>query len=292
MSADERLALSYGSDKAAYIANAYAQLVELCGDEKQARILTFYAHQGIVAGLRTGLASEGTPLVLPDGTPGVLNPNSWSPSADQPVWDDGKRLTFSIGESGRPQMEVDYWIAGRAKFSHLDRPEVGPYLSPDSYLHTHFRTELNESGSLTLLEAPSYRFHLRPDDLFQKRYPQPTVAVLEAANQGNEMVRDALWYSQHIGMEQYLVALRAVAAFEREPTAAHVVSVVDACHGLPARDNDPVASAVLDLPPNPSDLEERRLSPELFAALHEALRNVIEEGVLPGMIEAIREGAL
>ncbi len=71
-------------------------------------------------------------------------------------------MTLSIGESGRPQLDVDDRIEGRAAFIGVDGKTT--YLSADSYVHSHFRAELTENGSLRLLQAPSYGFNLEPSD--------------------------------------------------------------------------------------------------------------------------------
>ncbi len=92
----------------------------------------------------------------------ISDPNPGSDTDGQTLSKQTTRITFSIGESGRPRIDVDDRIEGRASFLQPDGKTT--ILSPDSYVQAHFRAELSEDGRLALLEAPSYRFDIRPDD--------------------------------------------------------------------------------------------------------------------------------
>ncbi len=153
-----------GQETLARIAQGYERLIELCGSEQQARTLTCYANQTVMSGYAAACAQSAV-LSLPDGARGhISGPNPGSDPDGQTVFKQETRITFSIGESGRPRIDVDDRIAGRAPFVHPDGKTT--ILSPDSYVQAHFRAELGEDGRLALLEAPSYRFDIRPDDTF------------------------------------------------------------------------------------------------------------------------------
>ncbi len=106
-------------------------------------------------------------------------------------------ITLSIGENGRPQLDVDDRIEGRAPFIDVDGKMR--YLSADSYVQTHFRAELTENGSLRLLEAPSFGFNLERDD-FQKPYPPPTIELVEGLAADDALVQDVLQYANTNGI--------------------------------------------------------------------------------------------
>ncbi len=236
------------------------------------------------------------PTVLGDMSPGV---NGWSGPDGQTLSRQTTRITFSIGENGRPRIDVDDRIEGRSPFSH-DLDGKVTFLSADSYVQAHFRAELSEDGSLTLLEAPSYRFDIRPDD-FQKEYPAPTMAMLEAADTG-ELVRDVLLFARSIGVEHEIHALRALAAFEREPNYAHAKAVVDACGPLRDSERDPpnpaltgairdiIGKAELGLLNN--QVFQKGFDPfarHQFGNLRQQIHDsVVRQNVLPRMIEAVR----
>ncbi len=285
--------LQVDRESLARIAQGHERLIELCGSEQQARTLTCYANQAVMAGYAEACALSAA-YSLPDGTRGyVTGVNGWSGPDGQTLSKQTTRITFSIGESGRPRIDVDDRIEGRSPFLPTDGSGI-PFLSSDSYAQAHFRAELGEDGRLALLEAPSYRFDIRPDD-FQKEYPLPTVAMLEAAEADDQLVKDALSYADGVGAAHEIRGLRALAAFEREPTGARADEVVRTCTSLP------MSRAVLQIvdkakwgiySDQPEDFaqdpDERRLPPDLFGDLRQMLGAAVEKDVLPGMIEAVR----
>ncbi len=289
--------LNLDRETLARIAQGYDRLVEFCGSEEQARTLTCYAHQGIIAGYSVACAQSAA-YSLPDGTRGSIGAtNDWSGPDGRKFSRQETRITLSIGESGRPCIDVDNRLDGRARFVLTDGGGM-PFLSADSYAQAHFRAELNEDGRLALLESPSYRYDIRPDD-FQKEYPLPTVAMLEATERSDALVEDALRYADSIGAAHEIHALRALVAFEREPTGARAGAVVSACGRL--RGSLSIPKAALDVlnraewgiyTDQPEDFaqdpDERRLPPALFGDLRQRLGAAIGQNVLPGMIEAIR----
>jgi hypothetical protein len=143
------------------IAAGVERLVQLCGgDAALARTVTMYASQRLFAGRDAGIYAPGSGLpvpYLPDGTPadtiGIFNS-----SKDAAVH---KQVSVSIGESGRPQLDMDWRIEGRANLIAPNGAET--VLSPESYLQVHWRAEIDTQGRLRLLEAPSYQFDLQPD---------------------------------------------------------------------------------------------------------------------------------
>ncbi len=170
---------------------------------------------------------------FPDGTLGDVSSPPTTGQAPTAIESRSKRResrSRSGTAAGRGSTSI---IESRAvpRSSPSDASEV-PFLAADSYVQAHFRAELGDGGRLTLLEPPSYRFDIRPDD-FQKEYPLPTVAMLEAAAADDQLVRDALSYADGIGAAHEIHGLRALAAFEREPTGARADAVVRTCATLP-----------------------------------------------------------
>ncbi len=260
----------------ARVVQGYERLVQLCGSEELASTLTTYAHQGIVAGYSVTCALTAA-YSLADGAPGHVDSNSsWSdPDAHQRE----TRVTFSIGENGRPWIDVDDRIEGRAIFTHSSSAKT-TYLSSDSYVQAHFRAELGEDGKVRLLEAPSYRFDLRADDFQQKPYPLPTVELLETAAADNVLLTDALKYAEKIGAAPEIHALRAIAAYEREPepTTAMADAVVSACNNLM---RTPERNSILSQP-------DQLLTQHNLGRMRQTVSLTMVLAVLPGMIRSIR----
>jgi hypothetical protein len=141
-----------------WVAQGYERLIQMCGgNEKEARALTLCAHQGVLAGFFFACPQDtNSPLLhLPDGTPGLHVKN---PDTQENV--ELTELTFSIGQNGRPQIEVNYRLSGGGSFLRLDTG-VTSQLSPESYSEAQFRGELGPDGALILLGDPSCRFDLR-----------------------------------------------------------------------------------------------------------------------------------
>ncbi len=215
---DDQLAINAARDER--IADGYARLVELCGgNEAQARTLTLYAHQGIAAGILTALTSSGGTLILPDGRLGSIGINGESKDyASQ-----HSEISFSIGTSGRPQIDVDYRLEGRHSFHVTDGSHV--FLSPDSRLQAHFRAELQDDGTLKLLETPSCHASLRPAE-FQKPYPEPTLAQVRSATPHDQFLDDLMTHARKLGREHEVLAYRALDAFGKAPNLLNAAAVL------------------------------------------------------------------
>ncbi len=223
-------------EREARVAAGFERLVELCGgNEEQARTLTLFGHQGLMAGFFAVGAANDSPLRLSDGTVGGTIHTRLSGGEER------TEIGFSIGANGRPQIDVDYGLIGRNTFKDFKAktdpksrtaPEI--VLSPDSRLQLHFRLELREDNTLVLLEAPSYRFDLRPDE-FQKPYPPPTAHSIGKETEDSDLVRDVLRYSRQVGVDHEIHALRALDRLEgaTEPTLSDAAAVVSACDGGP-----------------------------------------------------------
>ena len=275
------------------IAAGYAQLLELCGgDEKRATQLTLYGHQGLAAGFLAALSTGDVPLALPDGTRGIVQPSQDSQSLTE--------ITFSIGEHGRPQIDLDYRLSGRMFFSALppespDMP-VGPdagqmrYLTPQSHVEGHFRAELQEDGTLVLLEPPAYQFDLEKDE---RQFPFPTLDLLLTEGEDSELVHGVLAYAKGLHKSHEVRALRALHAFEASPTKERAAAVLRALDDAPEADYFALVSAdrreaairqwldsTAEAPP----------SPQLFPKLRQKLTARIERELLPGMIEVMQRG--
>ncbi len=222
-----------------------------------------------------------------------LGETRWSAPDGKQAADHKTRITLSIGENGHPQLDVDDRIEGRAPFIDVDGAMT--YLSPDSYVQAHFRAELTENGTLRLLEAPSYGFDLQPDD-FQKQYPSPTIELVERLKPDDVLVVDVLEYATRDKSEHHVRALRAVAAFEREPTLPNAKAVVAACdwylesRGVAESDilrdiRDIVRIAQGKMESYPID--PPHIPGDLFGNLRQMVGPMVGE-VLAGMIEAVR----
>jgi hypothetical protein len=266
----------------------FTRLLELCGNEERARIVTLYATQRILLPfLVTCYHADPPILYLADGTPGLQlqGPNVRDPLRSGVT--DHRQISVYMGGNGRPQLEVDYRMEGRAMFAGIDGSQT--YLSPDSHMQVHIRAEIDPHGRLLLLEAPSYRLDLRADD-FQKPYRPPTVGDVVATREGKELFSDLMTYSRGIGAQDGVVAFLALAQFKRHPTRDNAAAVVLAC--------DTAAPAVRNLVPEElraalsGEESETLLAPDLFGALEPHLTGILESQVLPGMIAAVRRGEL
>ncbi len=122
------------------------------------------------------------------------------------------------------------------------------------------------------------------------------LAGLGGAHQDRtKLFTGALSYADGIGAAHEIHGLRALAAFEREPTGARADAVVRTCATLPM---SRAALQIVDkakwgiYSDQPEDFaqdpDERRLPPDLFGDLRQVLGAAVERDVLPGMIEAVR----
>ncbi len=154
-------------EREARVSAGFERLVEFCGgDEAEARRLTLFAHQGPAAPVLIALVNPDHAARLPDDSVGYVTPNShYNTNAEQAEYN------FSRSTSGRPQLDIRYSLVGRNTFNDLNTAKQ-TILSPDSVVRVHLRAELADDDTLQLLEPPSYRFYVRPDD-FQKQYPPP-----------------------------------------------------------------------------------------------------------------------
>lgn len=207
------------------IAEGYARLVDLCGgNEAQARTLTLYAYQSVMASFFLGLGSDG--LTLQDGRSGFIMTGSKGGHASE-----NTEISFSIGPNGRPQMDVDYQLAGRHTFHMGDGTRL--VLSPDSSLQAHFRVELQENNTLKLLEAPSYRVDLRPAE-FQESYPEPTLSHVRSAAHDDAALQDLIAYANSVGREHEILAYRALRDVGKQPTLLDAAALLSGARGIPA----------------------------------------------------------
>jgi len=130
----------------------FTQLVDLYeGDVAKAQAATLHAHQEILAPLFMVCANTAL-LTLPDGRSGSV-------LADGEPCDQSRTITFAKGANGRPRLDVEYQVRGRARF--LTHAGTLERLSSDSHLHLKFSAEVAEDGTLALLDAPSCHCHLR-----------------------------------------------------------------------------------------------------------------------------------
>lgn len=152
---------SVGAEEATHLVEkGFERLLKMCGGNAElARTVTMYGSQRLFAGLHAGIFAQGLPVAhLPDGTPATLI-GCLNSSEDAALH---KQVSFLIGENGRPQLDLDWRIEGRAFLVGPNGNET--VLSPESYLQVHCRAEIDAQGRLRLLEAPSYRFELQPDE--------------------------------------------------------------------------------------------------------------------------------
>ncbi len=207
------------------IADGYERLLDFCGgDEKEAQMLSFHLQQNRAAPLQVACAGPDSPLRLPDGTPGYISINNHGGGGDQIA------VTLSRGSNGRPQLDVDYQYLGRNLFQPADGSDPIE-LSADSVVQLHYRAEL-DNGVLRLLTPPppSYKTAVRPDD-FQKMYQPPTAASIRRAFSGDAtgVLLDAVEYSETIGKDYQIKALRAADAFQQQPTLQNAIAVISEC---------------------------------------------------------------
>ncbi len=282
----------------ARITDGYSRLVEFCGgDEAQARTLAHHLNQSVMAGLAETCATS-KPFSLPSGVRGyVLDGTTWSAPDGKKAADHKTSITLSIGENGRPQLDVDDRIEGRAPFIDVDGKMR--YLSADSYVQTHFRAELTENGSLRLLEAPSFGFNLERDD-FQKPYPPPTIELVEGLAADDALVQDVLQYANTNGMGHHVYTLRALAAFEHEPTLANANAVVAASKQYFDRSTH-FDSFLMDIRTLVNDAQRKirtyptgqlQVPADLFGNLRELVGAMVRLYVLPGTINAVGRNEL
>jgi len=265
----------------------FARLIELCGNEELARTVTLYAGQRIMAPFLVACYQADPPILyLADGTPGraLQLPNVRDPLRSGAT--DHRQVSVYMGVNGRPQLEVDYRVEGRSLFTGMDGSQR--YLSPDSHMQVHIRAEIDPQGRLLLLEAPSYRLDLRADD-FQKPYRPPTVGDVVTAREGDELHSDLMPYSRRIGAEYQVLALRAIDAFERQPTPENAAAVVTACDLAPPEVQADLVPEALRVALQGEEAGAL-LSPTLFEALKRRLSDAVESQLLPGMIAVIRRG--
>lgn len=268
------------------IENTFRDLVSLCGgDEKLANTIAMYANQQAMAAFILTCEQADPPVFqLQDGTPGrrldnvSLKDQRLAPRVDFQV-------SVSIGAGGRPQLDVDYRIEGRATFVGVDDSHT--ILSQDSRLQVHIRAEVDVDGRLRLLEAPSYQFDLHRDD-FQKPYRPPTVGDVLAAADDDALLEDLQTYGASTGTWPYVAALRALDRFNRRSTRENAAAVVAACDMPPgsARSLIPFGLRAALL----GEESGATLAPALFGNLEQRMRGVLENEVLSGMIDAVRQG--
>jgi hypothetical protein len=142
--------------RARRIGAGYQNLITLCGSEEQARNLMMYAHQGAIASFNATCQDPDSPSRLPDGTAGWMGT-----SGDKT--DQRAEFHFSIGPSGRPRFDVHYQLKGAGTFAATGAALSIVLLKAESYLRAHFSGELQDDGTMALLEPPSYTFHGVPD---------------------------------------------------------------------------------------------------------------------------------
>jgi hypothetical protein len=148
------------------------------------------------------------------------------------------------------------------------------------------------------LEAARFRTRQPHADVFPKPYSAPTAADVKTARPG-AMLDDVLSYCRSIhGAEDLVQALRSLHDFTRVPTPERAAAVIRACASVPSSlvpcgpenplVSDPAAQALLEAQYSPRS----RLPHDLFGDLERRLTAAVETQVLPGMIEAIRDGRL
>ncbi len=207
------------ADVHASIAEGYERLLEFCaGDAEQARALARLLNQHVAAGLLVACMGEDSPLQLDDGTVGTFAAESAGGRVDLDI-------TLSMGENGRPRLEVSSRFEGRQTFLATDGSRV--MLSPDSRLEMNFSAEL-DNESLKLLGSPSYRFSLKRDD-FQKDYQPPTATSLRGMSPEENALMETVNYASTRGKDYQITAMRAADAFQREPTLANAAAVIAEC---------------------------------------------------------------
>ncbi len=202
-----------------------SDLITFCGGNvEEARTLSLYLQHEEIAGLTSTLTVD-SPLQLDDGTVGtvVLNQHASGGSSSE--------VTLSRGPNGRPQLEVTLRYDDRNLFKPADGGEP-LYLTADSSVTLRYRAELVD-GALKLLAPPSYHFILKKDD-FQRPYARPTAAAIRRMRKGDAALAEVLEHSTRIGKDNEVKALRAVDAFQREPTLLNAVEVISECERDPA----------------------------------------------------------
>ncbi len=241
----------------------------------------------------------------------VNSTRSQSPGIGRPNTGPGAAVPFSpLANRVKPQAATGPRVGFLEKFVAMVKSIVRLFRSapPEGpRLHDPRR----DSAAEPLLPSQSFR---NPDPMrtvadaehaAQNPAPAPIIASLEHAQKDDSLLTGALEHARTIGAEPHIHALRAIAAFERDPTVANALAVTKACALLP-RDHDKLTHEVVHdrlthevvkLSSNEvllsnvagAGLRSRRANPsrslpnDTFSGLQNVLRGIITQRVLPGI---------